>query len=539
MASPPPAHSRLELSLFARLIVGIGLLAGEWLLVSLLFDTGAMNTGREWWAIVVRKGPVLVQAGVGAGLLLCVGLGWSLRLSFRERFRPDWEWLAAHLAGFIALLYLLRFVVSAELRSAADPGLWVIAAGVLALATGGLWLLATVPAVLLPQAGRGLALAGLLAGPAGVLAWGIGRAARELWVQLPGATLHFTELLLRLTGEAVICRPAELLIGLESFSVQVTEDCSGYQGIGLIWLFLAVYLWVFREGLRFPQALLLIPLGTLAVYVMNAVRIAVLVLLGAHVSPKLALEAFHSQAGWIAFDAVGIGLVLVAQRTAFLSRQVVVVDPQTPGRDASVWYVAPFLVLIGSAIGMAAFTDDPGVWYPVRIATAALALLLFRHRYSELRSAWSWAATGTGLLVGGLWLLCEATEDAGGPIVLPAGWSAAGVWTWWVFRLVGTSVVVPVVEELAFRGYLMRRMDSLYFERLSLQAVSWKGVLGSSVLFGMLHPGHWVAGTAAGLLFALAARRRGRLLDGVVAHGVANALLAAVAVSTGRHELLT
>lgn len=529
----------MELTLLARLIAGVSLLAGEWLLVSLLFDTGAMNTGREWWAIVVRKGPVLVQVGVGAGLLLCAGLWWSLRQSFRERSRPDWNWLAAHLASFVVLLLALRFVLSAELRTAAAPGRWVAGTGVLALVTAGLWFRAMIPAGRMPDAWRGIGVAGLLAAPAGVLAWGAGRAARELWLALPDATLRFAEPLLRMTGGEVICRPNELVIGLETFSVTVSEDCSGYQGIGLIWLFLVIYLWVFREGLRFPQALLLIPLGTLAVYVMNVVRIVALVLLGAYVSPGLALEAFHAQAGWMAFDAVGIALVLLTQRSSFLSRNVPGAAVHAPGRDATVWYVAPFLVLVASAMGTAAFSSDPALWYPARISAAALTLLLFQQHYGELRTLWSWEAVGYGLIVGGLWLLLEPAETGDRRIDLPSAWSPMAVDAWWGFRLAGTVVAVPLVEELAFRGYLMRRMDSLYFERVSLQVVSWKGMIGSSVLFGLLHPGHWVAGTVAGLLFATAVQRRGRLLDGVVAHGVANALIAGVAVATGRHGLLT
>ncbi len=517
----------------------MSLLAGEWLLVSLLFDTGDMNTGREWWAIVVRKGPVLVQIGVGAGLLLSAGLWWSLRLSFQERSRPDWKWLAAHAVSYVVLLRVLSFVLSAELRTAVDPGRWVVGAGVLAVVSGGLWLRAMIPAARMSDAWRGIGIAGSLAAPAGVLAWGTGRAARELWLLLPDATLRLAEQMLRLTGGDVICRPEQLVIGLGTFSVTVSEDCSGYQGVGLIWLFLVIYLWVFREGLRFPQALLLIPLGTLAVYVMNVVRIVTLVLLGAYVSPDLALEAFHAQAGWIAFDAVGIALVLLTQRTAFLSRSVAVPAANEPGWNASAWYVAPFLVLVASAIGAAAFSSEPVLWYPARILAGMLVLLTFWPRYQELRTSWSWGAIGFGLIVGGLWLLLEPEGSVGGQLALPSAWPRAAISAWWGFRLAGTIVVVPLIEELAFRGYLMRRMDSVYFERVSLQSVSWKGLIGSSILFGLLHPGHWIVGIAAGLLFGVAVQRRGWLLDGVVAHGVANALIAGVAVATGRHGLLT
>jgi CAAX prenyl protease-like protein len=50
--------------------------------------------------------------------------------------------------------------------------------------------------------------------------------------------------------------------------------------------------------------------------------------------------------------------------------------------------------------------------------------------------------------------------------------------------------------------------------------------LVSSVLFGALH-GRWLAGTVAGMFYAWAMYRRGRLADAVVAHATTNALIAA------------
>jgi membrane protease YdiL (CAAX protease family) len=51
-------------------------------------------------------------------------------------------------------------------------------------------------------------------------------------------------------------------------------------------------------------------------------------------------------------------------------------------------------------------------------------------------------------------------------------------------------------------------------------------VFGSSLVFGLLHGERWPAGTAAGVLYALTLRLRGRLGDAILAHGVTNALLA-------------
>jgi len=62
-------------------------------------------------------------------------------------------------------------------------------------------------------------------------------------------------------------------------------------------------------------------------------------------------------------------------------------------------------------------------------------------------------------------------------------------------------------------------------------------VLISSVAFGLLHGGRWLAGTIAGVLYAAALRWRGRIGDAVAAHAVTNALLAAWVLISGHWGL--
>ena len=69
----------------------------------------------------------------------------------------------------------------------------------------------------------------------------------------------------------------EKLVGTATFEITIAPECSGYEGVGLVTLLLALYLWLFRMHLRFPQALLLFPVGALAVWLANAVRITALI----------------------------------------------------------------------------------------------------------------------------------------------------------------------------------------------------------------------------------------------------------------------
>jgi CAAX prenyl protease-like protein len=134
-----------------------------------------------------------------------------------------------------------------------------------------------------------------------------------------------------------------------------------------------------------------------------------------------------------------------------------------------------------------------------------------------------------------LWLALEPVSparDSGHSLQealadLPTGWAVV----WITCRVLGSVVIVPLAEELAFRGYLLRRMTQADFQGIPPGRFTGFACLISSLLFGLLH-GRWLAGTLAGLAYALALRRRGELSDAVVAHAVTNALLAAYVVTT-------
>jgi CAAX prenyl protease-like protein len=107
---------------------------------------------------------------------------------------------------------------------------------------------------------------------------------------------------------------------------------------------------------------------------------------------------------------------------------------------------------------------------------------------------------------------------------------------WLAARVVGAVVTVPIAEELAFRGYLGRRLIDGDFERVAFRTFTWLAFLGSSVLFGLMH-GRWLAGTIAGMAYALVLYRRGELGDAISAHAVTNALIAAYVLATGAYTL--
>jgi CAAX prenyl protease-like protein len=90
-------------------------------------------------------------------------------------------------------------------------------------------------------------------------------------------------------------------------------------------------------------------------------------------------------------------------------------------------------------------------------------------------------------------------------------------------------LVVPVAEELLFRGYLHRALISRRFEAVTPGAFTWVAFLVTSLLFGAMH-GRWLAGALAGAAFALTLYRAKTLSAPIAAHMAANGLIAAYAV---------
>ena len=133
------------------------------------------------------------------------------------------------------------------------------------------------------------------------------------------------------------------------------------------------------------------------------------------------------------------------------------------------------------------------------------------------------------------WALPGASATSPVPTSLaeiPAGLAAV----WLLVRVLGSVITVPIAEELAFRGYLLRRLLSAHFDDLSTLRFTGLSCVVSSVLFGALH-GRWRAGTVAGRFSAWTRYRRGRVEDAILAHALTNALLAADVLILGHWEL--
>jgi exosortase E/protease (VPEID-CTERM system) len=284
--------------------------------------------------------------------------------------------------------------------------------------------------------------------------------------------------------------------------------------------------------LHFPHAFLILPLGTALIWSCNALRIAGLIALGTWGSKAVALGGFHSQVGWLAFNAVALGLVASSQRLGFFNNTF----EETPQANQAAAYLAPFLAVLATGMITAAFSAGFDYGYPLRLIVGGAVLYHYRHAYKALRFRCSWIPVAVGALVFVLWIAFEELQSssaAGSPV--PAALSSIGrYWAvaWMVVRLLGYVLLTPVVEEFAFRGYLASRLIGEKYQRIG--QFTWSSFLLSSLLFGLFHQRYWLPATLAGMAYALSLYRRRQLLDAVVAHATTNALIASYVLLTER-----
>jgi CAAX prenyl protease-like protein len=176
--------------------------------------------------------------------------------------------------------------------------------------------------------------------------------------------------------------------------------------------------------------------------------------------------------------------------------------------------------------------------YPAKIAAVTVALLAYRRHYSEL--AWrglhgckAVTAGAVGVLVLVLWIGLDASwmhvgQAAGFDPTGPDGrinWLLVGV------RIAGAALVVPVMEELFWRSFLLRWLERQNFLNVYPAGVGMKSFIVTVILFGVEH-NQWLAGMAAGVAYNLLYMRTGNLWTAVLAHAVTNGLLGVWVVST-------
>jgi exosortase E/protease (VPEID-CTERM system) len=360
--------------------------------------------------------------------------------------------------------------------------------------------------------------------------------SQSLWKPAARVTFYLVAILLKPFVTHLVIHLADMTLGTERFAVTIADVCSGLEGVGLILVFSVSWLWFYRREFRFPRALVIVPVAVVFMFLLNAVRIAALVVIGDAGYPNVAIVGFHSQAGWIAFNAVALGVAVLAGRSAWLKVQE---DREhVPTENPTAPYLVPLLAILAAGMIAHALSAGFDFLYPLRLAAGAAALWVYRRRYGQVDWSFSWRAVLVGVLVFAVWLSLDRFFEQ--PHTMPDALAQAsrpvrGFWI--VCRVAAAVLTVPMAEELAYRGYLMRVIVSRRFNAVALRDVRWPALALASIAFGATHGSMWLAGIFAGAAYGMLAIRTNRLGEAAAAHATTNALLAVDVLLFGQWQL--
>lgn len=180
----------------------------------------------------------------------------------------------------------------------------------------------------------------------------------------------------------------------------------------------------------------------------------------------------------------------------------------------------------------------------VAVLTAILAV--FSRGVIALRARRPLASMAVGLGVFLLWigpdlLLPEwhqhwlFTNTLTGKIGADLSSGARADWLVLVFRVARAVILVPIIEELFWRGWLVRWIDNPGdFTAVPLGSMSRLAFWATALLFASEHGSLWDVGLVAGLIYNVWMQQTRSLGDLILAHAVTNACLSGYIVFTGK-----
>jgi uncharacterized protein len=204
--------------------------------------------------------------------------------------------------------------------------------------------------------------------------------------------------------------------------------------------------------------------------------------------------------------------------------------------------VAPFIIFILLTATQGMFGEASRYWiYFAKTMVGAWMLWVVWPLISELKWKLSWEAAAVGVFVFVMWVgldpfypkLGQAGTAWNPHVEFGAGGYLAlffvGV------RLMGSTLVVPPLEEVFYRSFLYRYLVKPDFEKVPLGLFSWTPFLVTAIVFGLTHH-EWLAGILCGFAYQGLVIWKKRLGDAIMAHAITNFLLGLWVIGRGEWQ---
>jgi CAAX prenyl protease-like protein len=218
----------------------------------------------------------------------------------------------------------------------------------------------------------------------------------------------------------------------------------------------------------------------------------------------------------------------------------------TSHRRATLAYAAPFIAYVSLMAIERAASLPAQFAYPVRLVVVTAVLLLFSRPYLSLHPSRPAASVALGVAVFLIWIapdllfgyrhfrLFENPITGTARTSIPAALQHNPAFL--AVRMAGSFMLVPIVEELFWRGWMMRWLIDPEFERVKFGTYAPLAFWAVAALFASEHGPYWEVGLAAGVLYNWWAVRTRNLADCILAHAVTNAILSAYVLVVGQWQ---
>ncbi len=223
------------------------------------------------------------------------------------------------------------------------------------------------------------------------------------------------------------------------------------------------------------------------------------------------------------------------------------VQPTASAGQAVPWwaYVAPMAVFLGITY-LEGLAPSSYVWiYVAKVCAVTAALIACRAAWQDVK--FEWHAVGPGVVVGlavlAIWVAGEkwiayphlvGNRSAFDPFV-----SIASPSTRYVFlatRFFGLALMVPVMEELFWRSFLIRYLTTAKWRNIPPWEYSWPAFAMVAAGFGLEHP-EWLVAVVCAVAYGLLLRQTKSLFACIVAHAATNLGLGIYVIYSGAWQL--
>jgi CAAX prenyl protease-like protein len=195
--------------------------------------------------------------------------------------------------------------------------------------------------------------------------------------------------------------------------------------------------------------------------------------------------------------------------------------------------------LLGN-LGGPFWLSSPEFWiYPAQTLSCGALLLRFWREYALSAPRQIVLSVAVAFIVFGSWIAPQKLFgfaprlDGFNPEVFSG--QPAVYWAAIVFRFLRLVVIVPLVEEIFWRGFALRYFINEKFYTVPIGGFSWLSFALVTVGFGLSHArADWIAALVAGALYNCVAYRTKSLASCILAHAITNLLLGLWIMKTGQ-----